>query len=80
MLIFIRESAKKDLKKLDKSLIKKIFEKIQALQNFPNTANVKKLKNFTPTHRLRVGDYRVLFDVEDELITIGRIKHKKEAY
>lgn len=36
--------------------------------------------NFEPAYRLRVGDYRILFDINDDTIEIGRILHRKESY
>ena len=42
--------------------------------------DVKRLTNFTPEYRLRVGDYRVLFEVEEKTIVIYRIRHRREAY
>ena len=42
--------------------------------------DIKKLTNFTPEYRLRVGNYRVLFEVDNEIITIYAVKHRKEAY
>jgi mRNA interferase RelE/StbE len=42
--------------------------------------DVKRLTNFTPEYRLRVGDYRVLFEVEEKTIVIYRIRHRGEAY
>ncbi len=39
--------------------------------------DVKRLTNFTPEYRLRVGDYRVLFEVNKQAIIIYRIKHLK---
>ena len=42
--------------------------------------NVKHLTDFEPQYRLRVGDYRVLFNVENDRIIIYRIKHRREAY
>ena len=53
---------------------------ILELKNFPNLQNIKKLTNFEPAYRLRIGDYRVLFDVEENIIIIGRILHRKESY
>jgi mRNA interferase RelE/StbE len=50
------------------------------LKKFPNLQNIKKLTNFEPAYRLRIGDYRVLFDVEENIIIIGRILHRKESY
>ena len=80
MQIEIRKSAIKDLKQISEPLKTKIHNKILELKNFPNLQNIKKLTNFEPAYRLRVGDYRVLFDVENELIIIGRVLHRKESY
>lgn len=40
----------------------------------------KQLTNFTPEYRLRVGNYRVLFEIEKKIINIYRIRHRKQAY
>jgi len=80
MKIVVEKDAAKDIKKISEPFKTQIKNKIQALTNYPNIANIKKLKNHNPTHRLRVGDYRVLFDIEDDIIVVGRIKHRKEAY
>jgi mRNA interferase RelE/StbE len=42
--------------------------------------DVKRLTNFTPEYRLRIRDYRVLFEIEEETIVIYRIRHRREAY
>jgi mRNA interferase RelE/StbE len=42
--------------------------------------DIKRLKEHDPAYRLRMGDYRVLFDVEGDTITVYRVKHRKEAY
>ena len=42
--------------------------------------DVKRLTNFTPEYRLRVREYRVLFEIEEETIVIYRIRHRREAY
>ena len=42
--------------------------------------DVKRLTNFTPEYRLRVGDFRVLFGIEGETIVIYRVRHRREAY
>ncbi|WP_456479830.1 type II toxin-antitoxin system RelE family toxin [Nautilia sp.] len=80
MEIVFDEKAIKDLKKLPKNTIIKIKSKIELLKNFPETPNIKKLTNFHPPYRLRVNDYRVLFDIENNIITIYRVKHRKESY
>ena len=42
--------------------------------------DVKRLTNFTPEYRLRVGDYRVLFELEEQTIIVYRVKHRSKAY
>lgn len=44
------------------------------------TGDVKKLTNFTPEYRLRVGNYRLLFALEDNKIVIYRVQHRKDSY
>lgn len=80
MLIEIRKSAVKDLKSISEPFKTKLHDKILELKNFPNLSNIKKLTNFEPAYRLRVGDYRILFDVVDELIIIGRVLHRQNSY
>jgi len=80
MIVEIQEGAKKDLKKIDKSIAIRILANIKKLENYPNISNIKRLKNHYPPHRYRVGDYRVLFDIEDDVIIVVNIKHRKEAY
>lgn len=80
MEIRIRKSAIKDLKRIDSRNRDKIHSKILELSTFPDILNVKKLTNFEPAYRLRIGDYRILFDVSENLIEIGRILHRKDSY
>ena len=80
MNINIRRTAVKDLKKIDKKTKQRIHAKILDLKQFPNVTNVKKLTNFEPAYRFRVGDYRVLFDVLEDSIEIGRVLHRKDSY
>ncbi len=80
MKINIRKSAIKDLKKISSKEKEKIHLKIAELIKFPNISNIKKLTNFEPAYRLRVGDYRILFDVLENTIEIGRILHRKDSY
>jgi mRNA interferase RelE/StbE len=69
----------KDCRHIDKKLVRIIFSKIESLSNNLQ-GDVKRLTNFTPEYRLRIGDYRVLFETEGSKIIIYRIRHRKEAY
>ena len=80
MRVEIRKSVIKDFKKIPEPYKSKIKEKITLLEKFPELPNIKKLTNYTPAYRLRVGNYRILFDVYDDHIEVARIKHRKESY
>ena len=80
MKIQIRKSAIKDLQKIAQTEKKRIHVAIQKFIDFPNIANCKKLTNFEPAYRVRVGNYRILFDVIEDTIVIGRVLHRKNSY
>ena len=42
--------------------------------------DAKRLTNFTPEYSLRVGDYRVLFEIENKNIIVYRVRHRREVY
>ena len=80
MNVEIDGKAIKDLSRLHKGEVTKILSKIEELEKYPHIPNLKKLTNFEPPYRLRVGNYRVLFDIEDNTITVYRVRHRKESY
>ena len=80
MTVKVDDRAIKDLSKIHKTYVSKIFQKIEELEKFPEIPNIKKLTNFNPPYRLRVGNYRVLFDIEDNILTVYQVKHRKESY
>ncbi len=77
--IEIKPKAIKDGKKIPKKTLRLIIQKIEKMQNNLE-GDVKHLTNFTPEYRLRVGNYRVLFEIEENNIKIYRIKHRQDAY
>lgn len=75
-------TAIKSLKKIDKTDQKRILDQIEELGVDPlQKSNVKKLTN-SPHLRLRVGNYRVIFDKDDyiKVIAVIDILHRKNAY
>ncbi|MEK7263264.1 MAG: type II toxin-antitoxin system RelE/ParE family toxin [Bacteroidota bacterium] len=77
--IDLKPRALKDLEKLSLDDRKRIVEKIEAMKE-NLSGDVKHLTNFTPEYRLRVGNYRVLFEIEGTNLVIYRVKHRREAY
>jgi mRNA interferase RelE/StbE len=77
--IEVMPKAIKELKTIPRKEAEKIVDKIKTLSN-NLSGDVKKLTNFTPEYRLRVGNWRVLFEVEGERIVIYRVLHRKKSY
>ncbi|MFN2455539.1 MAG: type II toxin-antitoxin system RelE/ParE family toxin [Pyrinomonadaceae bacterium] len=77
--IEFKPRAVKDLDALDRVAARRVLAKIRGLEQ-DLTGDVKRLTNFTPEYRLRVGDYRVLFETEADRVIIYRITHRSRAY
>jgi mRNA interferase RelE/StbE len=69
----IKASARKELRKLDVPVLKRIVEAIENLADDPRPAGCKKLKA-RDGYRIRVGDYRVVYTVDDARITVVIVK------
>jgi mRNA interferase RelE/StbE len=76
-----KKSAVKELKSLPGKEIERILRSVNQLMDNPRPINSKKL-SAAEKYRLRVGDYRVLYEIQDQrlIIYIVRIAHRKEAY
>jgi mRNA interferase RelE/StbE len=77
-----KQSAKKELKKLDKQIILRILQAIEDLANNPYSSGSKKLIGSDSIHRIRVGDYRIVYNIKSSVLTIEIIKvgHRREIY
>ena len=78
-VVEFKPRAVKDLKALPAGEIRRIVAKTEAFRD-GLSGDVKKLTNFTPEYRLRVGNYRVLFMVEGGAVVVYRVLHRKDAY
>ena len=79
--IEIKKSAAKEIEKLPKTVLKRILNKIQSLSTEPRPSGCKKL-TADEKYRLRVGDYRILYSIEDDkvLVYIVKVGHRKKVY
>jgi mRNA interferase RelE/StbE len=75
-------SAERELKKLPSDVITRILSRIQSLASNPCPAGCKKLQGGDREWRIRVGDYRVVYTIDDRKlqIEVTRIRHRREAY
>ena len=77
------KSVIKDLKKITPHHLLKIKKNLQELDSFPDISQIKRLKNHPiADYRLRIGVYRVLFDVnwQQNEIHILKIAHRQDVY
>ena len=80
--IEFKRSVAKVLKKLPKPDRRRIRDKIDSFsENLPDPATTK-MKGDNPFHRVRVGDYRIIYEVQEDilLILVLKIGHRKEVY
>jgi mRNA interferase RelE/StbE len=77
--VYLLHEAKSSLKRLSLDVSRRIVAKIKRMRN-DLAGDVKRLKAFVPSYRLRVGDWRVLFEIDAGLIIIHEIKHRSQAY
>jgi len=74
-----KPAAVKDIKNIPARAQSRILAGIEVMSD-DLKGDVKRLTNFTHEYRLRVGDYRVLFEIEERSIVIYRVRHRREAY
>lgn len=81
MEIRISEKAAKDLDKIPEPIFERIKERIESLSQNPQPAGAKRLTAW-PGLRVRVGDYRILYEVDQKhnRVVIYRIRHRKDVY
>jgi len=79
--IEVKPSASKELEKLPREMIPRVVAVIRDLAENPYPQGVKKLAGFERTYRIRVGDYRILYDIFKKklVIEIIRVRHRKDA-
>ena len=79
--IRLSKKANKELQKLSPEIAKRISIAIYKLASNPRAPNARSMVG-SSSWRLRIGDYRVVYDIDDEIITVLviRIGHRKNIY
>ena len=77
-----KRSAVKELRKLPQQLISKIVAAVDRLALNPRPQGCRKLVGSEDTFRIRVGDYRVLYNIIENKLTVEiiRVGHRKDVY
>lgn len=78
----LKRSAEKDLRRIDISRVTSIIAAIERLEEDPRPMGCRKLVGSDTSYRIRVGDYRVLYLIEDVIcvVEVERVRHRKDVY
>jgi len=81
MKVLIVKSAQKEIERLPQEVLGRIKHRILALEGDPLPKDAEKLRT-SEDYRLRVGDYRIIYAIDRarDLITITRVRHRREVY
>ena len=80
-VIIYEKLAKRQLKKLPKQIAQRIEERIGELADEPRPNGCLKLTG-QESYRIRVGDYRIIYEIEDDILTVLVVKigHRRDVY
>ena len=80
--IEFRRSADKDLRRLDSATQRRVVRATENLATNPRPSGCRKLPRSEDAFRIRVGDYRIIYTVDDTvlIVAIERVRHRREAY
>ncbi|MEO7299620.1 MAG: type II toxin-antitoxin system RelE/ParE family toxin [Verrucomicrobiota bacterium] len=77
-----RTSTKKDLRRLPQTDVARILAAVETLAQEPLPPGSQKLAGSEHTYRIRIGDYRVVYEIlrEARVVEIQRVRHRKDVY
>lgn len=80
--IVVPKSVQKQLDRLPDQVYHRILKKIRLLAEDPRPAGALKLKGIEAEYRIRIGDYRLRYKVDDDqqVVILGRCQHRKNIY
>lgn len=78
----IASAAWRQLMKLDEKMQSRVDDAIYGLATEPRPSGCKKLKGQQNTYRVRVGNYRILYDIEDDVlkVLVVEIGNRRDVY
>ena len=80
--ILLERAAEKDLNRLAAQIHDRIITAIQTLARNPRPPGCRKLAGSKNDWRIRVGDYRVVYEIAEEIriVRVNRVRHRREVY
>jgi mRNA interferase RelE/StbE len=80
--IEIKPSARREMENLDDSLLSRLVPKVEDLGTIPRPSGCRKLRGYKDLWRIRIGDYRILYIIDDDSkkVSVTRVAHRKDVY
>jgi mRNA interferase RelE/StbE len=80
--VYLERAAENDLKRLPTATFQRIIPHIKALAENPRPSSCRKLTGSKNDWRIRVGDYRILYEIDEKAkaVKIMRVRHRREVY
>ena len=80
--VFVERTAERDLTSLPTSIFNRIVPRMRALAENPRPSGCHKLAGPKNDWRIRISDYRVVYEVNDarKIVRIFRVRHRREVY
>ncbi len=80
--VIISRSAQKVIDRLESDLFNRIFKKLKILENNPRPHGAEKLTGEVDVYRVRVGDWRIVYQVRDRvlIVLVVKVAHRREVY
>jgi len=81
-VVSFRRSADKELQKLDVTTQRRVLRAVEPLAKNPRPDGCRKLQGSDDAYRIRVGDYRVIYEIHDFVLTVLVVEdgHRKDIY
>jgi mRNA interferase RelE/StbE len=80
--VFLESSVEKDLRRLSSKVHDRVLAAVQKLADNPRPVGCRKLSGAANDWRIRVGDYRVIYEINDatQTVMVNRVRHRREVY
>lgn len=80
--VLLERAAERDLKKLSVRMHNRVISAIDGLAKNPRPVGSRKLTGGDNDWRIRVGDYRVVYEIADTIrvVRVNRVRHRREVY
>lgn len=80
--VLLERGVEKDLRRLPESIHERVVRAVNALSRNPRPPGCRKLTGSENDWRIRVGDYRVIYEIADakRIVHVNRVRHRREVY